>query len=78
MTSCWYCMDNELKPVSVTLQKIYRISIYPTSNQVLALALPDRWQIVDRDWLIENEDSFGNDVCHHVVDQVLTIDRQNI
>ena len=80
---CWYCeVDVSTVPRlnihNVTLQKLHRITIYPTSFEVLALAMPDRWQIVDRDWLDENEDEFGSDVCDHVVNQVLTINREPI
>ena len=86
--ACWYCkgdandshaMDvSNPYPSSVEIGTIYRISIYPTSSQVLALAKPDRWLIVDQEWLDENEEGFGNDVCYHVTDDVLTIDRQSL
>ena len=85
---CWYCegdandshgidLSNPY-PSSVTIGQTYRISIYPTSSQVLALAKPDRWLIVDREWLDENEDAFGDDVCYHITDDVLTVDRQSL
>ena len=86
--ACWYCKGDandshgiDLSnpyPSSVTIGQTYRISIYPTSAQVLSLAKPDRWLIVDRAWLNENEDAFGNDVCYHVTDDVLTVDRQSL
>ena len=85
---CWYCegdandshsidLSNPY-PSSVTIGQTYRISIYPTSAQVLAIAKPDRWLIVDREWLNENEDAFGDDVCYHITDDVLTVDRQSL
>jgi len=86
--ACWYCkgdandshaMDvSNPYPSSVEIGTIYRISIYPTSSQVLALAKPDRWLIVDQEWLDENQEGFGNDVCYHVTDDVLTVDRKSL
>ena len=85
---CWYCegdandshgidLSNPY-PSNVTIGQTYRISIYPTSAQVLAIAKPDRWLIVDREWLDTNEDAFGDDVCYHITDDVLTVDRQSL
>ena len=86
--ACWYCkgdandshaMDvSNPYPSSVEIGTIYRISIYPTSSQVLAIAKPDRWLIVDQEWLDENQEGFGNDVCYHVTDDVLTVDRKSL
>jgi hypothetical protein len=85
---CWYCgialtvihgIDlSSPYPSSVAIGQTYRISIYPTSAQVIALAKPHRWLIVDREWLDENEDAYGNAVCYHVTDDVLTVDRQSL
>ena len=78
---CWYCKDARISspyPSNVTIGKVYRISIYPTSAQVLALAKPDRWLIVDREWLDENDEAYGNDVCYHITDDVLTVNRQSL
>ena len=85
---CWYCKNHPNDshgidlanpyPPNVEIGQTYRITIYPTSSQVLALAKPDRWLIVDQEWLDENEDAFGNDVCYHITDDVLTVDRQSL